>query len=474
VLLAGPGQNDTALLDPATWRWSSVPAQDGRRTYGTEMVEPNGTNPPMKVTEIGGFGLVGSPSTYPALATSRALDLSFAPPEWTAGPTLNVARANMQTLWLPDGSKLTVGGGNGMQSGSTYVLQNGKPEHQIELFDPQTGQWRLGPTQQIDRAYHSTAVLLPDGRVLSAGDDNPYVFGKPYEGSNHNSGEIYSPPYLFRGPRPQIDSAPTQADYNTPFQVTLSNVDPANAHAVLIPPAAVTHATNPSPRIVPLASSPTADGLNLVAPINENMAPRGWYMLFVVNSDGVPSVARWIHIDGQGTPYTPPITTTTTTTTSSPVTTTTTTTTSDTTVTTTETTTTETSTPAFTIPVVTTPSPPGGGAPRPAITRSVEWMTVASRQSFRKGVVALLGLATNQTTVSASLVLGPAGAASAPVVGKTVLRGQRAGTLKLVVKARPGRSLKELLAARNVWLRVRVSAPGAPSYRVEKRITARR
>jgi hypothetical protein len=101
-------------------------------------------------------------------------------------------------------------------------------------------------------------------------------------------------------------------------------------------------------------------------------------------------------------------------------------------------------------------------------------MTVASRQSFRKGVVALLGLATNQTTVSASLVLGPAGAASAPVVGKTVLRGQRAGTLKLVVKARRGRSLKKLLAARNVWLRVRVSAPGAPSYRAEKRITARR
>jgi len=478
VLLAGPGQNDTALLDPATWKWSGIPAQDGRRTYGTEMIEPNGTNPPMKVTEIGGFGMVGAPSTYPALASSRVLDLSFAPPQWSAGPSLNVARADMQTLWLPDGSKLTVGGGNGMQSGSTYVLQNGKPEHQIELFDPQTGQWRLGPAQQIDRAYHSTAVLLPDGRVLSAGDDNPYVFGKPYEGSNHNSGEIYSPPYLFRGTRPQIGSAPSSADYNTPFQVSVSNVDPADAHAVLIPPAAVTHATNPAPRIVPLAASPIAGGLNLVAPINENLAPRGWYMLFVVNSDGVPSVARWIHIDGQGTPYTPPITTTTTTTTStsSPATTTTTTTTSDTTVSTTETTTTtEAGIPAVTAPVVTSPSPTGAGAPRPKITRSVEWLTVASRQSFRRGrIVALLGLATNRTTVSASLVLGQSGAASATVLGKTTLRGRHAGTLKLVVKARKGRSLRRLLAARKVWLRVRVSAPGAPAYTTQKAIARRR
>jgi hypothetical protein len=246
---------------------------------------------------------------------------------------------------------------------------------------------------------------------------------------------------------------------------------------VLIPPAAVTHATNPAPRIIPLASSPIAGGLNLVAPINENLAPRGWYMLFVVNSDGVPSVAKWIHIDGQGTPYTPPITTTTTTTTStsSPTTTTTTTTTSDSTVSETETTTTETSTPPVTVPVVTTPSPPGGGAPQPKITRSVEWMTVASPQSFRRGhVVALLGLATNQTTVSATLVLGPAGAASAPVLGRAVLRGQHAGTVKLVVKAGSKRSAKRLSAARQVWLRVRVTAPGAPPYSAEKAVTRRR
>ena len=303
VLLAGPGQNDTALLDPGTMTWTNLPAQDARRTYGTELLDPNGTGPSTTVTEIGGFPngswqrhhLPGGGHEHHR--STPSLD----PPQWTPGPSLQVARANHNTLWLPDGTELTIGGGNGMQNGSTYVLQNGKPEHQIELYDPAHPEngWVLGPAQQIDRAYHSTAVLLPDGRVLSAGDDNPYVYGKPYEGSDHNSGEIYSPPYLFRGTRPEIDSAPESEDYGAKFHVALSQVDPQQAHALLIPPAASTHSTNPNPRIVPLESAPTEDGLNLTAPANADIAPPGYYMLFVVNSDGVPSVARWVRI---GTP----------------------------------------------------------------------------------------------------------------------------------------------------------------------------
>src|SRR5215470_8102031 len=148
-------------------------------------------------------------------------------------------------------------------------------------------------------------MLLPDCRVLSAGDDNPYVFGKPYEGSDHNSAEIYSPPYLFKGTRPKITSAPNQTAYNSAFHIGIGDVDPANAHAVLIPPAAVTHATNPSPRIVPLRSTPSAGGLDLVSPANANIAPPGWYMLFVVNSSGVPSVAAWVHV-GYGDVNPPP------------------------------------------------------------------------------------------------------------------------------------------------------------------------
>ena len=68
-------------------------------------------------------------------------------------------------------------------------------ERAVELYDPVTGSWRTGPSQVETRAYHSTALLLPDGRVLSTGDDrNP--------SSPDDTGEVYSPPYLFKGPRP--------------------------------------------------------------------------------------------------------------------------------------------------------------------------------------------------------------------------------------------------------------------------------
>jgi hypothetical protein len=422
------------------------------------MLMPNGTDASEKVTEIGGFpdqtppGL--NPATYPATNTSQTFDLSLSTPQWTADPSmnLNVARANMQTVWLPDGSMVTIGGGNGRQNGSLYVLANGKPEHQIELWDPSVGHWVLGPAQQIDRAYHSTALLLPDGRVLSAGDDNAYVTGRPYEGAAHNSGEIYSPPYLFKGTRPKITAAPNYAQYNSAFHVSVSDVDPSQAHAVLIPPAAVTHSTNPNPRIVPLSSTPTADGLDLVSPANEDIAPRGWYMLFVVNSDGVPSVATWVHVGyGEATPPDPTPTPT------------------------------PTPTPAPTPTPQPTPVPqptPGGGAPEPQILKAVEWVRTSSRQPFGKGyVVAYLGLASNQSTIQASLLL-PSGKSArssrSRVLGKKVLHGLRAGTFKLVVPFGKTPAARRLLAAarrQGVVLRLRVSAPGAPTYSADKRIS---
>jgi hypothetical protein len=423
VLLAGPGPDDSGVLDPATMTWTSAPGHGPRRMYGTELLDPNGTGPSLKVTEIGGFADKTPPgqTTYPPTNTSQTLDLGANPLQWTAAPSLNVARANHNTLWLPDGTMLTVGGGNGRFNGSTYELQPGKPEHQVELFNPASGQWVLGPAQQIDRAYHSTALLLPDGRVLSAGDDNAYVTGQPYEGSAHNSAEIYSPPYLFRGPRPSITSAPNGSLYNTPFRVSLANVDPRQAHAVLIPPGAITHSTNPNPRIVPLSSTPTASGLQLLAPANENIAPRGWYMLFVVNANGVPSVATWLRVGYPGS------------------------------------------------------GGPPGTAQRPRVTRAVEWIRVARRQSFRKGyLVAYLGLALNKSTVRGSVLL-PSGrgrrTTRTRLVATRVVHGAHAGTFKLVVRLRRSAVGRRRLRGRHkVVLRVQVSASGAPAYRGERTI----
>jgi galactose oxidase-like protein len=438
IFLGGPGPGDSGVLDPASMTWTNVGNHPVRRMYGTEVLDPNGTGPSMKVTEIGGFPDNQPPATgphpsYPPTETTQSIDLSVAAPDWSLGPSMNVARANHNTLWLPDGELLTVGGGHGRDQGSTYILQDGDPEHQVELFDPATGQWRVGPAQQINRAYHSTAVLLPDGRVLSAGDDDasPSYPGQPYrpfEGTNHNSGEIYSPPYLFRGPRPQITSAPNGALYNSAFHVGVSGANPADTHAVLIPPAAVTHSTNPNPRIVPLRSAPVGDGLDLVAPANANVAPRGWYMLFVVNSQGVPSVATWVHVG-----Y---------------------------------------------------PSSAGAGAgPEGSVlgthtkSRAVKWVRVKTHQSFRKGrFVAMVGLAHNRSTIRASaLMVTPARITKrtrSVLLAKKVMRRQRAGAVKVVVQLKP-RAIRRLLRARraHVLLKLRISAPGAATYTGSKRIS---
>jgi hypothetical protein len=158
----------------------------------------------------------------------------------------------------------------------------------VEIRDPKTHEWTLGPAQQEDRAYHSTAVLLPDGRVLSGGDDRT-----GYRTSD--TGEIYSPPYLFRGPRPLIGAAPQKVGYGLGFHVGASG---GATRAVLMAPGVTTHGTEMQARHVELAVTHRgASGLDVLAPPSGGVAPPGWYMLFVLNAEGVPSIARWVHVE---------------------------------------------------------------------------------------------------------------------------------------------------------------------------------
>jgi hypothetical protein len=205
---------------------------------------------------------------------------------WTTGSPLNHGRAHHNTVQLPDRSMVTVGGGYGIlngnrRSGDAAIHRN------IELYDPATGQWTLGPAQDELRTYHSTALLLPDGRVLSAGDDG-------YGGSSNDTAEVYEPPYLFKGLRPSIASAPDAVTYGDTFTVDAS----ADAtRAVLMAPAAVTHANDMSQRHVPVAAAAGPAGtLTVTAPAAPELAPPTFYMLFALNDQGVPSVARFIRL----------------------------------------------------------------------------------------------------------------------------------------------------------------------------------
>ncbi len=158
-----------------------------------------------------------------------------------------------------------------------------------EDWNPATGQWTTWASMAVPRLYHSIAMLMPDGRVLVAGTgDRPGV-------PNEYSAQIFSPPYLFNGPRPTITSSPSVVQYGSNFQV--STPDAASITSVsLIRTAAVTHSFDESTRRVSLAFTASNGVLNVQAPANGGDAPPGNYMLFIVNSNGVPSVASWVHL----------------------------------------------------------------------------------------------------------------------------------------------------------------------------------
>src|SRR5262245_46270700 len=139
------------------------------------------------------------------------------------------------------------------------------------------------------RLYHSPALLLPDARVLIAGGGD--VSGAVDE----TRAELFSPPYLFKGARPVITSAPDLINYKAIFNV--QTPDAASiASVALIRPGSVTHGFDEDQRYVPLAFSVVQGGLAIQAPVDANTAPPGYYMLFIVNTAGVPSIAPFVHV----------------------------------------------------------------------------------------------------------------------------------------------------------------------------------
>jgi uncharacterized repeat protein (TIGR01451 family) len=149
-------------------------------------------------------------------------------------------------------------------------------------------------SMQTPRLYHSTALLLPDATVLVAGGGRENGRSQPDPKDQPNA-EIYSPPYLFKGPRPVISNAPAVLSYGTAFTVTTP--DAARIASVsMIPLGAVTHAYNQTQRFVPVTFTAGSGQLTVTAPADGNTAPPGNYMLFLVDDQGIPSVAAMVRL----------------------------------------------------------------------------------------------------------------------------------------------------------------------------------
>ena len=263
-------ERQTMFFDPVAPSWTAGPdMRFGSRARGSVVLLPGHD----EVLAIGGLTSTG------ATATTEILDLGPGEPAWRMSGSMHEPRKNLNVVLLPDGSVLAVGGNQGSGLYDVPVLG-------AEMFDPTTGTWRQMAAQAAPRAYHSTALLLPDGRVLSSGQT---------DGAMQTTAEIYSPPYLFAGPRPVIDSAPSSVSYGSSFAVGTSEAASIES-AALVRANSSTHGVNFDQRHVPLTFSTGAGGLTVSAPASGAQAPPGWYMLFLIDDAGVPSVASWVKV----------------------------------------------------------------------------------------------------------------------------------------------------------------------------------
>ncbi|MFJ6568175.1 galactose oxidase-like domain-containing protein [Streptomyces sp. NPDC091292] len=246
-----------------------------------------------RVLTLGGGNIDSNPD---ANRLTDLIDLKAANPAYVAGPPLpqgtvdlgagkqpqtgQMGKMYVSAVLLPDGKVLETGG----------ALHNrADPVFESSLFDPVTETFDPVAADPEARGYHSSSFLLPDGRVMSTGDN-------PGNGTWNHNVSIYTPPYLLKGPRPQITSLiDSEWQYGDTQRIT---VDRPIAKAELIRPAAVTHSSDPNQRFVDLPLTVDGNNIDLNVTSNPNLAPPGWYMLFAVDANGVPSVAKWVHLDG--------------------------------------------------------------------------------------------------------------------------------------------------------------------------------
>ncbi len=249
----------------------------------------------VRIMVIGGGGVdrevfyKGGHNDDLATDTVELLDLGAARPGWKFVAKMHHLRVLCDSVLLPGGNVLVVGGSS---TGKSDVAVD--PVFPTEHYDAATDTWTELAPINCAHLYHSTALLLPDGRVMRGGKDGQFQ-RDPNKYYEHRL-ELFSPPYLFAGGRPQISSAPTSGDYGHNITVgcpTARNI----TRVAAIRAGAVTHNFHMDQRYVGLeVVGRTAGKLTVKLPPSGKVAPPGWYMLFVVNGDGVPSTARMIKI----------------------------------------------------------------------------------------------------------------------------------------------------------------------------------
>lgn len=265
----------TFYINPTgTGAWSFVNNRvGGVRNYGAAVMYKPG-----KILYVGGGN--------PPVRTAEIIDLNVAKPLWKSTGSMLSSRRQLNTVILPTGQVLALGGtsGGGFSNPVGAVLA-------AEVWDPTTGKWTTWARNQVARLYHSTAILLPDARVLLTGSGDAGAVPIP----NEENGEIFEPPYLFAGARPVITSV--SAIWIGGQTVSIDTPDAATVTRVtLVKLPSTTHSHDMNQRFNELTITSSSTAVTITVPANRNRLPPGQYMVFLLSNAGVPSVSRIVEV----------------------------------------------------------------------------------------------------------------------------------------------------------------------------------
>jgi Domain of unknown function (DUF1929)/FG-GAP repeat len=293
VELMGPPGTMNTINTSGTGAITATKARDNiNRTYGGFATYDIG-----KVLVAGGGSITeGGQSNVPT-KTAMVVNVNGSTTAVSSTASMSVGRRQHNLTILADRSVLATGGMSRATS-STVDLNN--PVFAAERWDPATGTWTVLSSASRVREYHSSATLLPDGRVLTGGGGVCATCVNV--GYLEKNVEYFEPPYLYKkdgsgqkATRPVIGSAPATATYGEKFDVTSSQAG-SIAKVGLVRLGAATHSQDQGQRYVPLTFDTSGSTITATAPANSNIAPAGYYMLFITDNAGVPSVAKMIKL----------------------------------------------------------------------------------------------------------------------------------------------------------------------------------
>ncbi len=280
IFYAGHSQGTHYLDVTGTGSWTKVANRlYGVREYGAAAMYDEG-----KIIYVGGGHTTN---------TAEIIDLNSALPVWQWTGSMAYPRRHHNATVLPTGEVLVTGG-----SSSTFFSDITQAVHAAEVWNPSTGNWTTLARNTIRRSYHSTSILLPDGTLLHAGS------GDTRDAPDELNAEIFSPPYLFKGSRPSITAAPSLIAYGTTFKVNTPEASEI-IKVSLVRLGSTTHAHDMNQRFQWLSFTSGGGALTIAAPTSRNRTPPGHYMLFILDGNGVPSIARIVKMGSESEPAPP-------------------------------------------------------------------------------------------------------------------------------------------------------------------------